>query len=79
MDFVTDLLITANWKGDNYKLILVIVDQLTKMIHEPGKVTIDVLGLVKVIINVIVRHYGVLELIITDQDSRFISKFWSSL
>ncbi len=80
MDFVTGLPISANWKGDNYDLILVIVDRLKKMVHyEPVKITIDTLGLAEVIINMVVRHHGVPESIVTDRDSLFISKFWSSL
>ena len=43
------------------------------------KITINALGLAKVIINVMVHYYRVLELILTDRDSLFISKFWSSL
>ena len=80
MDFVTGLLISANWKSDNYNLILVIVDQLIKMVYYiPVKVTIDALGLAKVIINVIMRHYGVLKSIVIDQGLFFKPKFWSSL
>ncbi len=46
---------------------MVIVDQLTKMIHyKLVKVTIDAPGLADVIINVVVHHYIVLESIITD-------------
>ncbi len=67
MDFVTGLPISADWKGDNYDSILVIVDRLTKMVHyKPVKVTIDALGLAEVIIDVVVRHHGVPESIITD-------------
>ncbi len=36
-------------------------------------------GLVEVIIDVVMRHHGVPELIVTDQGSLFTSKFWSSL
>ncbi len=80
MDFVTGLPISANWKGDSYDSVLVIVDRLTKMVHyKPVKVTIDTLGLAEVIINMIVRHHGVPESIVTDQGSLFISKFWSLL
>ena len=43
------------------------------------KVTIDIPSLVKVIIDVIVRHYRVLKLIVTDQGLFFISKFLSLL
>ncbi len=35
--------------------------------------------LAEVIINVVVYHYGVPELIVTDRGSLFISKFWFSL
>ena len=53
--FVIGLLISTNWKGDNYNSILVIVDQLIKMIYyEPVRVIIDALGLAKVILDVVV-------------------------
>ncbi len=80
MDFITGLPISANWKGDSYDSILVIVDRLMKMVHYvPVKVTIDVPGLAEVIIDMVVRHYGVPESIVTDRGSLFTSKFWSSL
>ena len=56
---------------------MVIVDLLMRIVHyEPVKVTINALGLAKVIINMVVRHHGVLESIVTNEDSFFISKFW---
>ena len=80
IDFVTGLLISANWKSDSYNSILVKVDQLTKMVyHIPVKVKINALGLAKVIIDVVVYYYGVLESIMTNQGSLFTSKFWSLL
>ena len=80
MDFVTGLLISADWKGDSYNLILVIVDRLTKMVHyEPVKVTIDAPGLAEVILNVVVWHHGLPDSIVTNRGSLFTSKFWSSL
>ena len=33
MDFITGLPILTDWKRDNYDLILVIVDQLIKIVH----------------------------------------------
>ena len=67
MDFVTRLPLSADWKGDNYDSILVIVDQLTKMVHyEPVKVTIDAPGLAEVIIDMVVRHHGLPDSIVTD-------------
>ena len=80
MDFVTGLPLSSDWKSDSYDLILVIVDQLTKMVYyKPVKVTIDAPGLAEVIIDVVVRHHGLPDSIVTDRGSLFTSKFWSSL
>ena len=80
MDIVTGLPLSADWKGDSYDSILVIVDRLTKMVHyEPVKVTIDAPGLAEVIIDVVVRHHGLPDSIISDRGAIFTSKFWSSL
>ena len=80
MDFVMGLPISTDWKGDSYDSILVIVNWLTKMVYyEPVKVTINTPSLAEVIINVVVRHHGLLDSIVTDRGSLFTSKFWSSL
>ena len=80
MNFVTSFLISADWKGNSYNLILVIVDWLIKMVHyKPIKVTINASGLAKVIIDMIMQHHGVPESIVIDQSLLLISKFWSSL
>ncbi len=58
MNFVIDLPISTDWKGDSYDSILVIVDRLIIMIHyEPVKITIYAPGLAKVIIDVVVRQH----------------------
>ena len=50
------------------------------MVHyEPVKVTIDALRLAKVILNVVVRHHGLPDSIVTYRGSLFTSKFWSLL
>ena len=80
MNFVTGFLILANWKGDTYDSILVIVDQLTKIVHyKPVKVTISRTGQVKVIINMVVHDYKVPKSIIRNSSLLFTSKFWFSL
>ena len=80
MDFVTGLPVLTDWKGKSYDSILVIVDRLTKMVHyEPLKITINAPGLAEVIIDVVVRHHGLPDSIITDWGSLFTSKFWFSL
>ena len=50
------------------------------MVHyEPVKVTIDTLGLAKAILDVVVWYHGLLDSIVSDRGSLFISKFWLSL
>ena len=49
------------------------------MYYDPVKVTIDALGLAKVILDVIVWHYGLYDSIVSDKSSLFTLKFWSSL
>ena len=80
MDFVTGLAISIYWKGESYDSILVIVDQLTKMVYyEPVKDTIDAPKLVEVILDVVVRHHGLPNSIVSERGPLFTSKFWSSL
>ena len=80
MHFVISLPLFPDWKGNSYDSILVIVDRLTKMVHyELVKVTIDAPGLAEVIIDVVVRHHGLPDSIISDQRAIFTSKFWSLL
>lgn len=76
MDFMISLLLLVDWKDDSYDIILVVVDYLIKMVYyELDKTTIEVPKLVKVIINMVVRHSGLPELIINDQSSLLTSKF----
>ena len=80
MDFVTGFPISANQKNDSYNSILVIVDWLIKIVnYESVKVRINILNLAKVIMDVIVRYYGVPKSIVINQSSLFISKFGSLL
>ena len=80
MDFVAGLPLSINWKKNSYDSILVIVNRPMKMIHyKPVKITLNILGLAKVIIDMIVCHHGLPDLIITDKSSLLTLKFWSSL
>ena len=80
IDFVIDLPILTDWKGNSYNSILVIVDWLTKMVHyKPVKVIIDAPGFAEIIINVVVRYHRLPDLIVTNRKSLFILKFWSLL
>ena len=76
MDFVTSLPILTEWKGDSYNSILVIIDQLTKMVYyKPVKVIIDPPGHAEIIINMVMRHYRLPDSIVTNQGLLFTSKF----
>ncbi len=80
MDFVTGLPVSTNWKSETYDSILVIVNRLTNMVYyELVKVSIDALALAGVIIKVVVQHHGLPDSIVSDRDSVFTSKLWSSL
>ena len=80
MDFIIGLPVLTDWKGDSYDLILVMVNRLTKKVYyKPVKVTIDALSLAGVIINIVVRHHGLLDSIVTEQRLLFTSKFCSLL
>ena len=80
IDFVTGLLVSTNWKGETYDSILVIVDRLIKMVYyKLVKVIINTPGLAEIIIDVVVKHYGLSDLIVSNQSSVFTFKFWSLL
>ena len=80
MDFITGLPISTDWKRDSYNSILVIVNWLIKMIHyKLVKDIINALGLAKVIINVVVKHFGFPNSIVINRESLFTLKFWSLL
>ena len=77
---MTGLPLSANWNGNNYNSILVIIDQLTKMVqYEPVKITIDAPRLAEVILDVVVWHHSLPNSIVTNRSSLFTSKFWLSL
>ena len=80
IDFVTRLPLFADWKSDNYDLILIIVNYLTKMVYyKPVKVIIDVERLAEVIIDILVWHHSLPDFIINDYGAIFTSKFLSLL
>ena len=80
IDFITSLPILTDWKRDSYDSFFVIVDWLTKMVHyKLVKITINTPGLAEIIIPVIMRHYSLLDSIVTDRESLFTLKFWSLL
>ncbi len=79
MNFITDLL-SSKWKKVVYDLILVIVDHYTKMTYYLStKKTLTVVKLAKLFFEQIVLKYEILNDIVIDRDSLFISAFWSEI
>lgn len=68
-------LFSTNLKSNSYNPILVIVDCPTKIIYYKFlKTIIDLASPAEVIINVVIRYYDLLKLIISDKSSLFIVK-----
>lgn len=78
INFVIRLFISNNQKDETYGSILIIVNQLIKMLYYKSvKMTIYSPIPAEVIINVIVCYHSLLDSIIFYPESVFISKIWS--
>ena len=76
MDFVVGLPLTSH----RHNSIIVIVGKLTKSAHFiPVRDTYDVTDVARVFVNEVIRLHGIPKKIISDRDSRFTSRFWTSL
>ena len=76
MDFVSALPRTP--AGN--EVVWVVVDRLTKSAHFiPLRVGCTMEKLARLYVKEIVRLHGVPKEIISDRDSRFVSRFWQSL
>ena len=75
MHLVNVLPIFINLKKDNHDFILIIIDWLTKIVYyKPVKIIINSLGLAQVIIDFVIWHHKLLNLIMTNKSSLFTSK-----
>src|SRR4051812_1889615 len=76
MDFIGPLPTTKN----QFNGIMVIVDKLTKFISiTPIKMTFSAEDITRLFFEKIVSRFGMQEIIISNRDPRFTSKFWKSL
>ena len=76
MDYMSDLPSTKH--GNDY--VFVVVDRFSKMvILKACKKNIMAKAMAKLFFDRVWVHFGILQTIISDQDSRFLSTFWSSL
>ena len=78
--FVIGFSLLVDWKSNSYNKILVIVNYLTKIVYYIiVMITIDVSGLMEVIINIVMRYYRLLKSIISNYSSLLNLSFWSLL
>ena len=76
MDFVTALPKTR----EKFDTVWVVVDRLTKVAHFiPIETGYTLERLAKLYIKEIVRLHGILVIIVSDRDTRFVGRFWTSL
>ena len=74
-DLVTDLP-----EADGYTAVAVFVDRLTKMVHfAPCTKEVTAPEYARIFVKTVFRHHGLPEVIISDRDPRFTSKFWTTL
>ena len=74
-DLVTDLL-----ESDGYMAMAVFIDRMTKMVHfAPCTKEITALEYARLFVDYVFRLHGLPEVIISDRDPQFTSKFWRSL
>lgn len=68
MNFVIGIIILTDWKENNYDMIFVMIDCLTKIIyHKLVKITIDTADRANIIIKVLIKYYSLFNLIISNQ------------
>jgi transposase InsO family protein len=76
MDFFVGLSFTSH----RHNAILAIVDNLTKSAHFiPVRDTYDVTNVARLFLSEVICLHGIPKKIISDSDSRFTSRFWTSL
>ena len=76
MDFVYPFPLSHN----GYDSVLTVVDRLTKMVEFiPTTRTVTAEGVARLFFDHIFRHFGLPQVIISDRDTRFTGKFWTTL
>lgn len=71
-----DILISTNWRRENYDINFVIVNYLTMIVYyESVKTIIDLISLAKVNINMVIKYHHFFKLIINISSSLFTLKF----
>ena len=77
---ITTDLVTELPEAEGYTAVAVFADRLTKMVHfAPCTKKVTAPEYAKIFVDTVFRHHGLLDVIISDQDPRFTSRFWTTL
>lgn len=77
---VTTDLVTNLPDSEGYTTVVVFVDCLTKKVHfAPCTKEVTALEYAKIFVDTVFHHRGLPEVIISNRDPRFTSKFWATL
>lgn len=80
IDFVISLPILKNKERNDKNLIFIKINIMTRIIYyKQVKTTIDIIRYVKISINIVVKHYDFLDLMVRNRNSLFTSNFGSFL
>ena len=75
-----DFIIALSKVTGNFDSIFVVVDWLTKVAHLiPTRTTASASDIAQLFVKEIVRFHGVPARIISDRDTKFTSKFWTTM
>ena len=77
MNFVTDLSLSMRYFNETYNAIWIMMNHFTKMTHYVSVCkTIDAFTLIRLFVQEIICLHKLLNLIVSDQETMFIFKFW---
>ena len=77
---VTTDLVTDLPESEGYTAVAVFIDRLMKQVHfAPCTKEVTASDYARIFVDTVFRHHGLPEVIISDRDPRFTSKFWTTL
>ena len=78
--YVTTDLVTDLPEAEAYMAVAIFLNRLTKMVHfAPCTKEVTAPEYEKIFVETVFRHHGLPDVILSDRDPRFTSKFWTTL
>jgi hypothetical protein len=76
----TDFIMALPKSAGGFDAVAVFVDRLSKRVHlSPCTTSITAPQFAELFVEVVFKHHGVPDVIVSDRDPRFVSDFWKSL